>query len=68
MFADRVISLIPQLLGSVDGHQVQHFVSDSVSKRARRHQFGPFAWRGGNDAYRREAAPGIAGQVAADSR
>src|SRR6185312_2657030 len=33
VFADRVISLIPQLLGSGDGHQVQHFVSDSVSRR-----------------------------------
>src|SRR6476661_342850 len=41
MFADRVISLIPQLLGSVDGHHVQHFVSDSVSKRAHGINIGP---------------------------
>lgn len=41
VFADRVISLIPQLLGSVDGHQVQHFVSDSVSRRARGINLGP---------------------------
>jgi len=41
VFADRVISLIPQLLGSVDGHQVQHFVSDCVSRRARGINLGP---------------------------
>jgi uncharacterized membrane-anchored protein YjiN (DUF445 family) len=41
VFADRVISLIPQLLGSVDGHQVRHFVSDSVSKRAQGINLGP---------------------------
>ena len=41
VFADRVISLIPQLLGSVDGHHVQHFVSDSVSKRVHGINLGP---------------------------
>src|SRR5690242_5335076 len=41
VFADRVISLIPQLLGTVGGHQMQHFVSDSVSKRARGINLGP---------------------------
>ena len=41
VFADRVVSLIPQLLGAVGGHQVQHFVSDSVSKRVRGINLGP---------------------------
>ncbi|SEL31583.1 Uncharacterized membrane-anchored protein YjiN, DUF445 family [Nitrosovibrio tenuis] len=41
VFADRVTSLIPQLLDSVDGHQMQHFVSDSVSKRAQGINLGP---------------------------
>jgi uncharacterized membrane-anchored protein YjiN (DUF445 family) len=41
VFADRVISLIPHLLGSVDGHHVQHFVSDSVSKRVHGINLGP---------------------------
>jgi uncharacterized membrane-anchored protein YjiN (DUF445 family) len=41
VFAGRAISLIPHLLGSVDGHHVQHFVSDSVSKRAHGINIGP---------------------------
>ena len=41
VFAEHAIRLIPQLLHSVGDRQVQHFVSESVSKRVQRIDLGP---------------------------
>ncbi len=41
IFADRLIRLTPQLLESVEDHDIRRFVSDSLSKRAQHFDLGP---------------------------